>query len=310
MSSRDARTSSFCAASAGRSRAPSRAWRAASRSCRAPRRSRAPRSSPSGEPLPKDSHILPVARFSARSPCQMRTASGADHGTRSMPSRNSSVAASISLASRTSCSFASVGISAMSRKYDTSEPRSPERSLSPSVFSRSRRTRTRSIGPESITASRSVSTPSSASDPPVAAAPGPRRPCSPCSPSLRSRPAGCRGEGRGGHSPVGPLRRSGGSGTGSGASSRERPLRAAWLGSARPDPESKLPASAGGLATCGSLRRAAAPQGNPNDVATLSAIRPDEIERGGTASPSNASNVWRIQAPVNGSMPRAMEFFS
>ena len=42
---------------------------------------RAPRSSPSGEPLPKDSHILPVARLSERSPCQMRTASAADQGT-------------------------------------------------------------------------------------------------------------------------------------------------------------------------------------------------------------------------------------
>ena len=125
---------------------------------------RAPRSSPSGEPLPKDSHILPVARFSERRPCQMRTASAADHGMRRIPSRNSSVAASISLARRTSCSFVSVGISAMSRKYETSEPRSPERSLSFCVFSRSGRTRTRSTGSESITAS-SVSTPSSPSIP-------------------------------------------------------------------------------------------------------------------------------------------------
>ena len=52
-----------------------------------------------------------------------------------MPSRNASVAASISLARRTSSSLPSVGISAMSRKYETSAPRSLERVDSLDVLS-------------------------------------------------------------------------------------------------------------------------------------------------------------------------------
>ena len=84
--------------------------------------------------------------------------------------------------------------------------------------------------------------------------PGPRRPCSPCSPSLR-RPlrTPCRGRVRRGcNSPARPLPRSGGfQARARGFRSRKRPLGAAWLGSARPVPESRLPSVGRGLATCG-----------------------------------------------------------